>query len=83
MLFFLVTALVLFAFLILLLCLTLSIILCMRLFLGGRNLSVPPKRCILIFHIIHLIPHRMQTGTERNAVSGLCGDCSPSIYMID
>jgi hypothetical protein len=78
-----VAALILFTFLILLLCLTLCIILRAGLFLRRRNLTVPPKRCILIFHIIHLIPHRMQTGTERNAVSGLCGDCSPSIYMID
>ena len=48
-----VTVLILFAFLVLLLCLPLGIILRTGLSLRRRCLTVPPHRCILIFHMIH------------------------------
>ena len=81
-LFFLVTALVLFAFLVLLLSLTLCVILCAGLIAGRRRLTVAPKRCILIFHFVHHIPRRRQTGAMRIPAAGLSGELPLSMYMI-
>lgn len=56
-----VRTLLLLAFLILLLCLSLGIVLRAGLLTGGRNLSVSPKRIVLMFHtFLRSVPQRSQ-----------------------